>query len=175
MPENPYFEYLPIPHIEFGIEFYNYTPSLFEHTYLWSFDDSFGSYHYHPIHVYPDEGSYNVTLTVSDSIYEDCKEFSSYINVESYFKLWVPNSFTPNNDGVNDLFKPVVIGVDYYELIITNRWGETVFRSSDLNQSWDGYHDGKIAPKGTYKCEVIYSKNNDIIKSSHYENINLIR
>ena len=83
------------------------------------------SNHYHPIHVFPDEGSYNVTLTVSDSLYQDCKkEFSSYINVESYFKLWVPNSFTPNNDGVNDSFKPVVIGVDYYELIITNRWGE---------------------------------------------------
>ena len=176
IPENPYFEYIPIPNLEFGIEFYNYTPSLFEHTNFWSFGDYFVSDHYHPIHVYPDEGSYKVTLTVSDSIYEDCKkEFSSYVNVESYFKLWVPNSFTPNNDGVNDLFKPVVIGIDYYELIITNRWGETVFSSSDVNESWDGYHNGKIAPKGTYKCEVIYSKNNDIIKSSHYENINLIR
>ena len=66
IPENPHFEYLPIPHIEFGIEFYNYTPSLIEHTYLWSFDDTFGSDNYHPIHVYPSEGSYNVTLTVSD-------------------------------------------------------------------------------------------------------------
>ena len=176
MPENPYFEYLPIPHIEFGIEFYNYTPSLFGHTYLWSFDDSFGSDNYHPIHVYPDEGSYNVTLTVSDSLYQDCKkEFSSYVNVESYFKLWVPNSFTPNNDGVNDLFKPVVIGVDYYELIITNRWGEIVFTSSDINESWDGYLDGKIAPSGVYTCEVVYSKLNDIMKLSHFVNINLIR
>ena len=126
-PENPYFEYLPIPHTEFGIEFYNYTPSLFGHIFM-EFDDSFGSLdHYHPIHVYPDEGSYNVTLTVSDDLYHDCKkEFSSYVNVESYFKLWVPNSFTPNNDGVNDFFKPVVIGVDYYELIITNRWGNCI-------------------------------------------------
>ena len=59
--------------------------------------------------------------------------------------MWVPNSFTPNNDGVNDFFKPVVIGVDYYELIITSRWGEIVFKSSDVNESWDGYIDGKIA------------------------------
>ena len=176
IPEDPYFEYLPIPHLEFGIEFYNYTPSLFGHTYLWNFDDSFASNHYHPIHVYPDEGTYNVTLTVSDSIYQDCKkEFSSYVNVESFFKLWVPNSFTPNNDGVNDLFKPVVIGVDYYELIITNRWGEIVYISSDVNESWDGYQDGKIAPSGVYKCEVIYSKLNDIMKLSHFENIYLIR
>ena len=176
IPESPYFEYLPIPHIEFGIEFYNYTPSLFGHTYLWSFDDSFGSDHYHPTHVYPDEGSYNVTLTVSDSLYQDCKrEFSSYVNVESYFKLWVPNSFTPNNDGVNDFFQPVVIGVDYYELIITSRWGEIVFTSSDINEFWDGYIDGKIAPSGIYTCEVIYSKLDDIMKLSHFVNINLIR
>ena len=41
IPENPYFEYIPIPHLEFGIEFYNYTPSLFEHTNFWSFGDYF--------------------------------------------------------------------------------------------------------------------------------------
>ena len=62
------------------------------------------------IHVFNGEGSYNVTLTVSDSLFQDCKkEFSSNVNVESFFKLWVPNSFTPNNDGINDFFKPVVV------------------------------------------------------------------
>ena len=124
-PENPYFDYLPTPHTEFGIEFYNYTPSIFDHTYLWSFDDTYGSNHYHPIHVFNGEGSYNVTLTVSDSLFQDCKkEFSSNVDVESFFKLWVPNSFTPNNDGINDFFKPVVIGFDFYELKISNRWGD---------------------------------------------------
>ena len=176
IPESPYFEYLPIPHSEFGIEFYNYTPSLYGHTYLWNFDDSYGSDHYNPIHVYPVEGTYNVTLTVFDSLYHDCKkEYSSYVNVESNFKLWVPNSFTPNNDGVNDFFKPSIIGVDYYELIITNRWGRIVFSSNNIDESWDGNINGEIAPSGVYKCEVIYSKLNDIMKLSHYENINLIR
>ena len=119
---------------------------------------------------------YNVTLTVRDSYYIDCKrEYSSYVILEPSFELWVPNSFTPNNDGLNDLFKPIIKGFDYYELIITDRWGETVFRSSDINESWDGYHDDKISPIGTYKCEVIYSKLNDIMKLSHYANINLIR
>ena len=76
---------------------------------------------------------------------------------------------------MNDFFKPVVIGVDYYELIITNRWGEIVFTSRDINQSWDGYVDGNIAPSGVFKCEVIYSKLNDIMRLSHSVNINLIR
>ena len=83
--------------------------------------------------------------------------------------------FYTNNDGVNDFFKPVITGVDYYELIIINRWGEIVFTTSDINESWDGFLDGKISPSGVYKCEIIYSKLNDIMKLSHYENINLIR
>ena len=175
-PEPPYFEFLPIPHIENGIEFYNYTPSLLYHSYLWDFGDSFGSDHIHPSHTFPDEGSYTVTLTVSDSLYPDCKlDYSSFVNVESPFSLWVPNSFTPNNDGVNDVFKPIVIGVDYYELIISNRWGEIIFTTSDINESWDGFTDGKISPIGVYKCEVIYSKYDDIMNLSHIGNINLIR
>ena len=74
-------------------------------------------------------------------------EYSSSVNVHSNFKLWVPNSFTPNNDGINDFFKPVVAGVDYYELIILDRWGEVVFRTSDVNESWDGYN-GLLSPSG---------------------------
>ena len=96
-------------------------------TYLWSFDDSFGSYHYHPIHVYPDEGSYNVTLTVSDSFMKIVKKNLVLISMLNLILNYGFQILLPNNDGVNDLFKPVVIGVDYYELIITNRWGETVF------------------------------------------------
>jgi len=143
---------------------------------LWDFGDMFGSDHYHPRHTYSNEGIYNVTLTVIDTLYLDCyREYSSNVKVEPSFELWVPNSFTPNNDGVNDLFKPVIIGFDYYELIITNRWGEIAFTSSDVSESWDGYQDGKIVPSGVYNCEVIYSKPGDIMKLSHYTNINLIR
>ena len=152
---------------------------MFENTYLWNFGDTMYSdnlFHYHPTHTYISEGFYNVTLTVTDNVYEDCiKHYSSYVNVESNFKLWVPNTFTPNNDGINDTFKPIVIGVDYYELIISDRWGEILFNTFDVKDSWDGYQDGELAPNGVYKCEVIYSKNNDIMKLSHYSNINLIR
>ena len=175
-PENPYFEYLPIPHKSLVLNFiiilllfldiliYGVLMILLDLIIIILF-----MFILMKVLIM-------LHLTVSDSLYLDCKkEFSSYVNVESYFKLWVPNSFTPNNDGVNDFFKPVVIGVDYYELIITNRWGEIVFTSRDINQSWDGYVDGNIAPSGVFKCEVIYSKLNDIMRLSHSVNINLIR
>lgn len=62
--------------------------------------------------------------------------------VQEPFNVFVPNSFTPNNDGRNDVFKP--IGTAWmpgtYEITIFNRWGEVVFYSTDPEQPWDGSH-----------------------------------
>jgi gliding motility-associated-like protein len=55
--------------------------------------------------------------------------------------IYVPNSFTPNGDGSNDIFKPIITaGFDKesYQLLIFNRWGEMVFESYDPNVGWDG-------------------------------------
>lgn len=55
--------------------------------------------------------------------------------------IYIPNSFTPNEDGFNDLFKPVIdsrISSDLYELTIYNRWGELVFQTSDPDEAWNG-------------------------------------
>lgn len=64
--------------------------------------------------------------------------------VQEPFNVYVPNTFTPNNDGRNDVFKP--IGTAWlpgsYHLIIFNRWGEVVFESNDPDQHWDGSHKG---------------------------------
>ena len=79
----------------------------------------------------------NYPLTVSN---ENCISRYSY-KVENYCpgKLYLPNSFTPNDDGLNDVFKPVYHGtIDNYELIIYNRWGKVFFFSNDINKGWDG-------------------------------------
>ena len=79
----------------------------------------------------------NYPLTVSN---ESCISRYSY-ELENYCpgKLYLPNSFTPNDDGLNDVFKPVYQGtIDNYELIIYNRWGKAFFLSNDINKGWDG-------------------------------------
>jgi gliding motility-associated-like protein len=60
------------------------------------------------------------------------------------FGVYIPNSFSPNGDGVNDIFIPqgTAIDPDYYTLRIFNRWGEKVFESTDINKPWDGSHLG---------------------------------
>ncbi|MDZ7744102.1 MAG: gliding motility-associated C-terminal domain-containing protein [Bacteroidota bacterium] len=72
--------------------------------------------------------------------------------------LFLPNAFTPNGDGLNDIFKPIA-RYDYvqdYHLLIFNRWGQMIFESNDLYKGWDGQLDGKPAMAGTYVYRIDY-------------------
>ena len=63
----------------------------------------------------------------------------------------IPNTFTPNNDGYNDLFSVICDGCTNYHLIIFNRWGQKLFESYQNNLMWDGYDAaGMQVPDGTY-------------------------
>lgn len=58
--------------------------------------------------------------------------------------FFVPNSFSPNGDGRNELFKPILLGnVVNYRFSIYNRWGQRVFETNDLQKGWDGLLAGK--------------------------------
>ncbi|MFN0033348.1 MAG: CotH kinase family protein [Flavobacteriales bacterium] len=71
------------------------------------------------------------------------------------YTVYIPNSFTPNNDGTNDVFLPVGNAMDpnYYHLMIFNRWGEKVFETKDISQEWEG--DVKLGEY--YVPDQIYS------------------
>ena len=57
--------------------------------------------------------------------------------------FFIPNAFSPNKDGRNDIFRPMLFGkVMLYEFTIYNQWGEIVFKSTDVNKGWDGNHKG---------------------------------
>jgi gliding motility-associated-like protein len=71
---------------------------------------------------------------------------------EDPYVFEVPNAFSPNGDGVNDLFRPFFgnAGLDRFRLQIFNRWGEVVYYSEDQNAGWDGTFQGKEQEMGTY-------------------------
>lgn len=73
---------------------------------------------------------------LSDSLYvtvNDCEEY-----------IFFPSSFTPNNDGLNDLFKPLLsCAIASYELSIYNRWGQLVFKTTDKLKGWNGSFNNK--------------------------------
>ena len=71
------------------------------------------------------------------------------INIK-YEVLFFPNAFTPNNDGLNDVFKPSGMGMNAYDFVIFNRWGERIFETDNINKGWDGNFKGEPAQQDNY-------------------------
>jgi gliding motility-associated-like protein len=71
--------------------------------------------------------------------------------------VFIPNSFTPNEDGLNEIFYVVGADKEDYELMIFDRWGELIFYSDDPVKGWDGrYKTGKLVPQGSYVWKLFY-------------------
>lgn len=71
--------------------------------------------------------------------------------------VFVPNAFTPNNDGKNDVFRPIIYGnILSYDFKIFNRYGEVVFQSSESNKGWDGKSNGVIVGSNTFAWSLVY-------------------
>lgn len=122
--------------------------------YFWSFGDGSTSTNENPSHLYNSIGNYTVWLIVYDD-YGCIDSTSATIIIQDVFTLYIPNAFSPNGDGINDLFYPQGMGVDTeeYELRIFDRWGQMVFFSTTVNQGWDGNLNEKIRnqkPVNTY-------------------------
>lgn len=64
--------------------------------------------------------------------------------------LYVPNSFTPNGDGLNDFFYVQGEAIQTFKIQVFNRWGDLIFESNDVNTGWDGKFNGQLVPQGTY-------------------------
>ncbi|MEP6675310.1 MAG: gliding motility-associated C-terminal domain-containing protein [Ferruginibacter sp.] len=74
-----------------------------------------------------------------------------HVYVIDFSKVFVPNAFTPNNDGLNDVLRINVFGnIVIDQFVIYNRWGQQVFLSGDIRNGWDGTNNGISQPPGTY-------------------------
>lgn len=81
------------------------------------------------------------------------------------YAIFVPNSFTPNEDGLNDIFSPSVIGYQTFEMTIFDRWSETLYKTNDLSKGWDGKYKGQSCKENTYVWEIATI---DIYGVKHY-------
>ncbi|KAB2859323.1 MAG: T9SS type B sorting domain-containing protein, partial [Flavobacteriales bacterium] len=120
-----------------------------------------------PTYGYPftNGGNYTTTLTVYNA--NGCSDvISKEIIVEPYFTFYIPNVFSPDNDGKNDTFFGVGIGITEYEISIFDRWGEKIFESNDIEIGWDGRAKGgaEIAQQDVYVWKV---KLKDIFNKKH--------
>lgn len=72
------------------------------------------------------------------------------------FSVYFPNAFTPNNDGLNDYFSPIGNEIVGFSMLIYNRWGQEVFTSNNLNETWDGNYNNAPCPTDTYYYTTKY-------------------
>lgn len=147
--------------------------------FLWTFGDGQVSTERDPIHFYTEAGIYDVTLTANNEF--NCPatftlEHAVEATVGGFMEF--PTAFTPNSGGGsggsydpaaldNDIFHPHHTGIVEYELVIFNKWGELIFRTTDPYIGWDGFYQGRLARQDVYAWKAIakFSNGHRITKS----------
>jgi gliding motility-associated-like protein len=160
-----------------NVQFWNSTGGGYY--YEWDFGDGFGSDEINPNHYFPDDqaGTYEIQLVVTSMF--GCSDTAySIVEVQEEFIIYVPNTFTPDGNQFNEIFKPVLTsGYDpyNYHLIIFNRWGEVLFESYDAEIGWDGTYGGEIIKDGTYIWKIDVNDKANAQKRQFKGHINVLR
>jgi gliding motility-associated-like protein len=145
-------------------------------TYKWDFGDGSTSDKSNPSHFFQsiEEEGYPVTLYAISSA--GCIDsFSVLIEKKEMLIYYVPNTFTPDGNSVNGVFKPIFTsGFDPYNfrMLIYNRWGELIFETRDAEVGWEGTYgtgeNAKICQDGTYVWKIDFK----LLESDKYISIN---
>ncbi|MGZ4091168.1 MAG: T9SS type B sorting domain-containing protein, partial [Bacteroidia bacterium] len=87
------------------------------------------------------------------------------------------NSFTPNGDGVNEVFMPKSVGVKRFRMDIFDRWGQLIFSTNDITVGWDGKHKkgGELLPQDVYVYKISAFFNNGSKPKQYTGHVTLLR
>jgi gliding motility-associated-like protein len=135
----------PQPTTELDPTIYFTDGSTGANQWSWTFGDTatLSSTLQNPSYTYGGPGCFQVVLTVTTN--NGCIDTASQIIcIDPDVTLFVPNAFTPNNDGINDFFTAKGIGLDpdKFEMWIFDRWGNMIYYTQDINAGWDGKVQG---------------------------------
>ncbi len=118
--------------------------------WAWDFGtNGLASTEVNPVVTYPEPGNFPVQLAIVDTL--GCVDtLVKFIRVAPEFNLYLPTAFSPDGDGLNELFSVEGTGIVKFHLRIYDRWGRVVFETEDPAQGWDGSIDGKKPVPGVY-------------------------
>jgi gliding motility-associated-like protein len=118
---------------------------------------------------YPEAGNYPIIV---QQVQEGCLRTHTIEVMVQNLLDETPNAFTPNGDGLNETFRPIIDCIpDVYLLQIFNRWGEMVFQTENYLDAWDGTYKGQPAPVDTY----IWTVNSNNVQKAYKGDVTLIR
>lgn len=134
----------------------------------WDFEGKIDSNNYKEdiIIRYPDEPAKYYTSLLVESINGCEDKVEKELEILPSRELHIPTAFTPNHlgPGVNERFKVVSSVIGSYKIVILNRWGEMVYTSHDINESWDGTYNNKPCKPGVYAYKIVVNRNDGYTK-----------
>jgi len=148
-------------------------------TWQWDFGDGNNNVSENPCHSYIDTIGYSVFLIINGST--TCADTINmsvpYVTHDTVASVYIPNAFSPNGDGDNDSLKFYLLDnycLKDFEIAVYGRWGEQVFATSKLNDSWDGTFNGKKLDSQTltYYCKTTTATGRQAMRKG---NISLVR
>jgi gliding motility-associated-like protein len=127
--------------------------------HLWTFGDGDSSNQVNPVHDYTwvEPNSYDVTL-IESNVHGCADTAYATVIIDDIFLIYTPNAFTPNGDGLNDVFLPVLSGTstENYTLYIFDRWGQIIFESNAPGEGWTGTVNGQLPEKtDVYSWKIV--------------------
>jgi len=144
--------------------------------WLWDFGDGATSSIQDPVHEYLGTGQRLIQLIVQNQF--NCADTTiKMIEITPSISVYVPNTFTPNDDEFNQLFLPVFSGTGLdqstYNFSLFNRWGDVAFYTENIVEGWDGGFNSFACPQGTYTWKISFVANGaEVVEMGH---VNLIR
>jgi large repetitive protein len=121
--------------------------------YEWDFGGLGTSFEHSPMFNFPSDvaRSYQVCLTATNNF--GCQDtICKIVEIVEEFSLYLPNAFTPDGDGVNEEFKPIIYGFvpQEFRFVIYNRWGQLIYETVNPEAAWDGKYRGVMVQEGVY-------------------------
>lgn len=143
------------------VQLSNSSSDLDNNLYQWKVGTLYQGTDLSPLLVFPAIGKYQITLTAT-SLKQCSSEISKTIEIKNNYNVFIPNSFSPNFDGINDYFIPVFTkeGFDAkgFEMKIYDRWGHLVYQTNDISKGWDGsmQNKGEALKEDAYVYKIKY-------------------
>jgi len=147
----------------------------------WNFGDAGSSSNtstsQNPVHTYPGAGVYTTYLIATNQY--GCKDsVAHFVEIKDDFVFYAPNAFTPDGDGINDVFLPLGVGWDIptFEMYIFDRWGNLIFFTDDYRKGWDGTanHGTEVSQIDVYVWKV-YLKDNNGLKHNYIGHVTIVK
>jgi gliding motility-associated-like protein len=133
------------------------------YSYLWTFGTGDSTNNVFPTYTFPVYGArdYDVWLYTTNTY--GCRDsIMKTVHITELPYYYIPNTFTPEGNNLNELFKPVFIPgfiPHNYTFTIFNRWGEVIYQTNDIYSAWDGVYNGVIVEDGTYLWQIRFTEN----------------